>query len=372
MVYSEAMLIVFYMLPVITFLAVLALIPVARWLAVRCGFVDEPGGRKKHEGAVPPIGGLVVFPVFMLMLLFLGVSTQPATLWFFAALSLLLVTGALDDRFHVPPRIKFIMQWLAAFIIVVPGQIYVVDLGNLLGFGDIAFGKWSAYIFAIVATVLLINAINLMDGLDGLAGGFGAIFFVLMALCYALSTIYAASIVCLAFAGAIGGFLVFNMRHRWRRKASVFLGDSGSLALGLSLAYFSIESAQWGLGGQIDMGHRVTTPVTIAWILALPIYDTCGQFARRVREGRHPFDPDDNHFHHHFIHAGFSVGQATAIILMLVTCGGLIGIGGVLVGVPDYVLGWLWTVLLFAHIYMSMRPDRFQLLLSRLRERVAL
>ncbi|MCB9990774.1 MAG: undecaprenyl/decaprenyl-phosphate alpha-N-acetylglucosaminyl 1-phosphate transferase [Rhodospirillales bacterium] len=341
----------------IAFAAVAALLPFVRRAAVRFGLVDNPGGRKKHEGVVPLAGGLVIFPVFMILV----AALQPD--WsiygpYFMALALLLVTGALDDKRGVPAWIKFAVQFIAAFLIVLPGQAQIIMLGDLFGFGRFGLNFMSIP-FSVVAVVLLINAINLMDGLDGLSGGKGFIVMLgLAAACIVYGTVDALLPIA-ALMGALGGFLLYNMRHPFRQKASVFIGDSGSLALGLSIAWFCIHLAK-GF-------DPVIQPISVAWLLALPIYDTCGQFARRVSQGRHPFDADHDHFHHHFIYAGFPVGQATAIILLISAGFGLIGLGGMWLGLPEAVLTYPWIALLFVHIYMSMRPHRFRRLMAKLR-----
>jgi UDP-GlcNAc:undecaprenyl-phosphate GlcNAc-1-phosphate transferase len=155
---------------------------------------------------------------------------------------------------------------------------------------------------------------------------------------------------------ALLGFLVFNMRNPLRRKAMVFLGDAGSMSLGLTLAWFGM-----GLGRGAD---PILAPIAVAWILALPIMDTCAQFARRVAQGRHPFSADRNHFHNHFVNAGVSVGRATAVITLIGFLLGLIGVGGMLAGVPEPILAYGWIATLFLHIYMSLRPHRFRRIVS--------
>ncbi len=340
-----------------SFAFVALLVLPARKVAMRVGLVDRPGGRKKHEGAVPVIGGLVVFPVFMALTAVSGIDWS--VYWaYFAALVLMLGLGVLDDRSAVSAKIKFGVQFVAAALIVVPGQAQVIMLGDLFGFGRFGLNFLSIP-FSMVAVVLLINAVNLMDGLDGLAGGKGFIIMAwLVAACLAQGA-SGAMLPPLILMGALGGFLLYNMRHPLQARASVFLGDSGSLALGLSLAWFAI----WLAKGE----SPVVQPISVAWLLALPIYDTCGQFARRVSQGRHPFDADHDHFHHHFIYAGFPVGQATLILLSITFVCGLIGIGGMWIGLPEAALTYPWIALLFVHIYMSMRPHRFRRLVARLR-----
>jgi UDP-GlcNAc:undecaprenyl-phosphate GlcNAc-1-phosphate transferase len=332
----------------ISFLAVLAAIPLLCSLASKMEFFDRPGGRKRHERAIPPVGGLAVFPVLIIMLSLSGVNSSEA--WFFAALILLLVTGGVDDGYPLPAWLKLAVQIIAAFLLVVPGGLRIYELGDLFGSGLLWTG-WMAIPFSIISVVLMINAINLIDGLDGLAGGLGLIIVAWLGICSFNAGSLDGESRTVVLAGALAGFLVYNLRHRFRKRASVFLGNSGSLALGLTLAWLTIGLSQ-GEGA-------VIRPISVAWLLALPIYDICGQFARRISLGRHPFDPDRHHFHHHFLYAGLSDGQATAVILGISFFMGLVGVGGIWIGIPEYYLTYIWILLLLIHIYLSMRPLRY-------------
>ena len=336
--------------PILAFITVLGGVPLAAHLAVRTGFVDAPGGRKDHAGLVPPIGGLVIFPVFAALAYASG-AVDSSFLAFVCGLGVILCAGAMDDRFSISPRWKFVAQFMAAFLIVIWGGARVGSLGNLLGFGDIWLG-WFDIPFSVIATVLLINAVNLIDGLDGLAGGksFVALGWVLVAAI--LGGAHDGAVQLAVMLAALAVFLVYNMRHPWRTRASVFLGDSGSMALGLSLAWFCITLAKPGAG--------VIQPIAIAWILALPIIDTCAQFARRVSQGRSPFSADRNHFHHHFVNAGISVGWTVVVLALIGVATGAVGVGGMVLGVPEPVLSYLWIIMLLAHIYISLRPRRFR------------
>ncbi|MCB9989659.1 MAG: undecaprenyl/decaprenyl-phosphate alpha-N-acetylglucosaminyl 1-phosphate transferase [Rhodospirillales bacterium] len=337
--------------PALAFILVVVIMPLAMRMAKVTGFIDVPGGRKKHEQPVPPVGGLVLFPVFVIMAALAG-SAFPGFSALCMAIVILLATGALDDRFGVPAWTKFMVQFVAAFLIVVPGQASVAGLGNMFGFGEVWLGFMTVP-FAIIATVLLINAVNLMDGLDGLAGGKGLIVMFWLAVGCVLSgeTGFLAPI--LVLMGCLSGFLVYNLRHPFRKRASVFLGDAGSLALGAALAWFSIHLARFGHGEIIE-------PIAVAWVLALPIFDTCAQFARRMGEGRHPFDADHHHFHHHFINEGVEMAHSTAVILILAFITGLIGVLGTRLGVPLPFLTYTWIVLLFVHMFLSRQPHRIQ------------
>jgi|JI10StandDraft_1071094.scaffolds.fasta_scaffold132443_2 UDP-GlcNAc:undecaprenyl-phosphate GlcNAc-1-phosphate transferase len=333
------------------------IVPFACRLAHRFDFLDRPGGRKKHDDDIPPVGGLVIFPVFIALAVVAGLGSS--SFWAFAAaIGLLMTVGALDDRYNLSPRVKFLAQFGAAFIIVLLGGVRVQGMGDIFGFGELWMG-WMAVPFTVIAIVLLINALNLMDGLDGLAGGLGFVvcFWLLVCALAAGDTRHATLLAVMM--GALAGFLFHNMRHPWRARARIFLGDAGSLSLGLTLAWFAIDMA----------GHPDTAtmmPMTVAWLLALPIMDTCGQFARRVSQGRHPFSPDHNHFHHHFVTAGVSVRQATTAILLIVFFYGVFAATIQFAGWPQALLTYPWIILLFAHMFMSVRPRRFRKLIQRL------
>lgn len=349
---------VFILAPLAGLLAVLILLPFARDRAARLGFLDAPGGRKQHERPVPPIGGLIIFSVFMAAGAMAGFDF--AVYWpLYAALVLLLGLGTLDDRGEVRAVIKFGLQFLAAFLIVGPGGAELVTLGNLFGHGAVEMG-WFNWPLSLFCVVLLINSINLMDGLDGLAAGksFVAMIWLLVACWFAQE--WSAFLAISILAACVAGFLYYNMRHPWRKKASVFLGDAGSMSLGLALAWFCIHLGQ--------EPHKVLEPVSVAWIIALPVMDACGQFFRRMKEGRHPFSPDRGHFHHHFVDAGIPVEVATPIILMIGFLFGAFGYAGLQIGIHPMVLSFGWVALLALHMAISLKPEKFRNFLKKIYE----
>jgi UDP-GlcNAc:undecaprenyl-phosphate/decaprenyl-phosphate GlcNAc-1-phosphate transferase len=338
------------------FIVVLVLIPPARLLAMRIGLVDEPDDeRKHHDDAVPPIGGLIILPVFMAAVILMGgeINTYGVL---FITLIMLLVVGAIDDMMPLHPWFKFAVQILAATLVVVFGGARIYTLGDMFGFGEVSLG-WMSIPFSIAAVALLVNSINLMDGLDGLAAGKSFVVLGWLVLACFVGHEPRAAMMMIPLLGALTGFLFYNMRHPMREKASVFLGDAGSMGLGLVLAWFCVTLSQ--------EEEPVIMPISIAWIVALPVIDACGQFYRRVREGRHPFSPDRGHFHHHFIHAGVPVGKSTAMILLLGFVLGGIGYFSILAGVPPVIMTLGWLVLLFSHMAVSERAEHYIRLFSR-------
>jgi UDP-GlcNAc:undecaprenyl-phosphate GlcNAc-1-phosphate transferase len=235
--------------PLIGFTLVVLLVMPFRKLARIVGIVDKPGGRKQHDKAIPPIGGLIVFTIFMILGVFSGVVDLHIYWPLYFSLIVLLVSGALDDQFFIPAKLKFLIHILSACIIAFWGNVQAAYLGNLFGFGDVWTGFMS-YPFTLIAIVLLINAINLIDGMDGLAGGASsAMFFWFVVACLGSGS-YGQASVLLLLIGCLCGFLVFNMRNPWRRKASLFLGDAGSMSIGLVVAWFAVLLAR-GPGSQL-------------------------------------------------------------------------------------------------------------------------
>ena len=333
-----------YLFPVAAFLLTAIALYGGRRLALRCGFADKPGGRKKHDAPVPPIGGLVILPVFVGISWLAGLeSIVPWPL--VGGLAMLLVMGALDDARAIKPAIKFaIMLWTACFVVIF-GDAQIGKLGNLFGFGMVELG-WLSKAFTIMSLVLLMNAINMMDGVDGLAGGFCALVaFWMMVVCVGAGASFWALAILLA---TLLGFLLFNMRAPWRKSASVFLGDSGSLCLGLLLGWFCIRLTQGG-GAPLQ-------PVTVIWIIALPVMDAFALFIARSIRGLHPFNADRRHLHHRLIDAGLSQGQTTLVMLAIIAVMAMTGFMAQVYDIPPVVLFGLWMVLFIIHTAGLMHP----------------
>lgn len=322
--------------------ATAALIQFFRSHAVGLGLVDEPGGRKQHHGAVPLVGGLGMFGgllVAALIALAIG-SFQPRHAAFYAAISLLVLTGYIDDRHELRARTRFVLQSIAALIMVYGGDIRLVNLGDLFGFGDVTTGVLAVPL-TVFAVLGVINAMNMIDGVDGLAGGVALI----------------ALLVFSAFAGAAGqlhqtlllpliavvvGFMIFNLRTPWRPQALVFMGDAGSVLLGFALAWYAVNLAEV---------RQVFTPITAVWILAIPLMDTISLMIRRVLRGRSPFEADREHLHHILLRAGFTPFQTVIIVYALSLMLAGIGVAGWWLGLPEYVMFYAFMVVFALYLY---------------------
>ncbi len=346
----------FIIYPLAAFLLVIFLAMPFRKLARLLGIVDVPDNRKQHAKAIPPIGGLIIFTVFMIFGVLSGIVDLQKYWPLYMALVVLLVSGAIDDQLSIPAKIKFLIHLFVACLIAFTGNVQAAYLGDLFGFGVVWTG-WMSYPFTIIAIVLLINAMNLIDGMDGLAGGVSVVVFFWFMVASIIAGWFSYAHVIALLIACILGFLWFNMRNPWRRKASLFLGDAGSMSLGLCIAWFAVLLAR--------SEAAPLEPISVAWIIGFPIFDTCAQFYRRVRAGKSPFDPDRGHFHHHFIEAGVPVHRASIVIIAIVAIMGAIGYGGIAIGLPPVVLTVFWVLLLFAHIAVSAKPERYVTIIKK-------
>jgi len=312
-------------------------------IALRIGLADLPGGRKQHQGAVPVTGGLAMFAGFAAAALASGLVSGP-TLALVSAFGLLVAGGAADDMKDISPRVKFVLQLAAALFMTSWAGVQVTLLGNLLGFGPTHLYGW-AIPFSIVCALGVINAINMIDGLDGAAGGVTLVATLWLASCAAAQGLGVQCVLLLMLAAAIAGFLMWNLRAPGRTQAAVFMGDAGSMMLGMALCWFSIDLTQ-GEG-------RTLPPMTCVWMLAVPLLDMARVMYLRLRRGRSMFEADRGHFHHLLLARGHSVAATAWILIGATALTGAIGVGAWKLGLPDWVMFYAFLALLVALLWLA-------------------
>lgn len=290
---------------IITLLVVVALRPIA----ISIKLVDRPGGRKTHHGEVPVIGGIAMF---IGIAAGFGLLHQPipyvGPLLF--ALFLMVLVGALDDRFQLSPWSRLPFQAVAAAILVIGTDTQLTSLGDPFGLGEIVLGHWSGHAVAIILLMAYINAFNMLDGMDGLAGMVAAVGFAAFGyLASNAGLIYSPHVAGLVVAAVIA-FLIFNAPILTNRRLRCFMGDAGSTFLGLGLGWIALRATQ-------SAGELNASPVTALWLSALPLYELFWTFGRRLSRGRSPFNPDAEHFHHKMIRGGLTVRAAFLLFLLL-------------------------------------------------------
>lgn len=341
----------FYISFVVAASMVLLLYPIAS----KVGLMDSPGGRKHHEGCIPLVGGLAIYVGF-LMAAFLSVDILPAYRGLLSASMLIIIIGLLDDFHELTAKPRFAAQAGAGLLLVFVGERVLLDLGGILSADVLELG-WLAVPFTVFAVVGSINAINMIDGIDGLAGSVSMVILLMFLSVILISGDYNDLPILLAMLGGLAGFLLFNLPMRWNRRFKVFLGDTGSMFLGLVLVWCSIKYTQ----GE----HQIIAPVTALWFMAYPLMDTVAIMFRRILKRRSPFSPDRDHLHHILQHAGLSVPKSLLVIVILNVAFGLIGISGHLLTIPQNVMFFVFLVMFSLYFYVMLHAWRVMKLVRK-------
>lgn len=337
---------------------VAVLIHLLRPVALRVALVDDPGGRKMHEGSIPLVGGVAIVLAFALSsLIFVPIIAPYRPM--FVGLALLVIIGVMDDLHELAPRNKLAHQLIAAVLMTSWGGNYLHDLGLLWGDRLIDLMDWGIP-FTLFAAVSVINAYNMSDGVDGLAGGWALITFAMMAYLGLLTGQQTLVSFSLILVGCLAGFLIFNLRHPWRQRAAVFLGDAGSMAIGFLVVWFSVELTQPTAAPALRV-----PPVVMLWVAGLALVDMFAVTTRRMSKRRNPLHPDRTHLHHVLLRIGFSDRRVVFFLMMVNALLGLIGIGGWLIGVSEFVLFLTFLALAASYLYAASHAWR----LSRIARR---
>lgn len=289
----------------------LAVTPLVRLVGSRLGIVAHSGGRNVHKGSVPRIGGAAIFTGFIAAVLvrYLGErlwSWPPAltllgepVLGVLGGLTLMFAVGLLDDVVDLTPGQKAVGQIVAGAIAFAAG-VRIDFVGNPMGGGLLLLGVLSLPV-TLFWMVGFANVVNLIDGLDGLAAGVTAIAAVSLLVLAEETNQPLAAVLAAALVGACIGFLRFNFHP-----ASIFMGDSGALFLGFSLACIALL-------GVMKSVAAITLVVPLL-ILGVPVFDTFSAIVRRRRQGRPFHEADKGHIHHRLLGRGFSQRQTVLII----------------------------------------------------------
>jgi UDP-GlcNAc:undecaprenyl-phosphate GlcNAc-1-phosphate transferase len=284
-------------------------VPALIQVAIKKRLFDIPiESRKVHKKIIPNLGGVAIFSGFMFtQQLFIQNSIIPALNQVLMCGSILFMLGLKDDIIGLSPFKKFIGQFASAFIIVIIGDIRIMNLQGVFSFEELNYTfSLSLTIFVVVG---IINAFNLIDGVDGLAGLLGLIMSLTFAYLFYNANETDWSYLATSLAGAIGGFLIFNIPP-----ARIFMGDSGSLMLGFFAAIMGIHFVNIAGQKSINLGFTVVSSSIglILSLLIIPIFDTARVFILRILNNSSPFKADRNHLHHRLLSIGFSHLQVTA------------------------------------------------------------
>lgn len=298
---------------VVALVASLAVFPWALKFARRHGIVDNPNARKLQRVPVPVFGGVVVYSGIII-----GGIVLSLFMWNWVMLvglvgmTIMMMIGMWDDIKDISATLRLLIEIVLVSAFIALTGVYIDDFHGLFGIN--ALEPWFAIPFSIFAGVGLINAVNLIDGVDGYSSGYGMMACSCFGICY--WTVWSPTMVCMNLV-VIGSLLPFFMHNVFGQKSRMFIGDGGTLMLGMWMtvcAFYALSSTQQ-CDKLADQGLSLTAFALS--VLCIPVFDTVRVMTMRILRGKSPFSPDKTHLHHLFIDMGFShLGAALFIIFI--------------------------------------------------------
>ena len=284
----------------LAFLITLIVIPAIITVAKVKKLYDVPDDKRKlHKEPIPSLGGLGMFIglIFSILLTINFSAEAPEFQYYIAAFLLIFFLGIKDDIIIISPVKKFIGQLVTAAILVYKAKLIITNMDGFLGIHQL--NTVCSYLLTVFSLVVIINAFNLIDGVDGLAGSLGLISSLVFGTFFLINNNIPYAVLGFTFAGSLIAFLIYNFHP-----ASIFMGDTGSLMVGLVNSILVIKFIETG-------GHYSSYPVAASpaigfGILLVPLMDTLRVFAIRIMNRRSPFKPDRNHVHHLLLNYGFN------------------------------------------------------------------
>lgn len=334
---------------IIAFIFTFATTPVVRRLAYKIGAVDIPKDKRRvHKRPTPRIGGLAILFGFLVAVMSFNDDWSKSTIAILIGVAILGVLGIIDDCKELDAKLKFVVQIIAALIVVLYGDIRISVFSNPNVFSENPFlilPPWASTIITVLWIVFMTNAVNFIDGLDGLAAGVSAI--MSMSLVFIAMTYheYTIAIMGVALMGSCFGFLPFNFNP-----AKIFMGDTGSTFLGFMLAVLSVQ-------GMFKSYAVISFAVPIL-MLGLPLFDASFAMVRRVLNGKSPMVADRGHLHHRLYDMGFSQKQT---VFILYAISGVLGITAILLAEQRFLRAMLLliSVLIFLLIATMFGKNSF-------------
>lgn len=269
----------------------------------------DPNARSSHQLPVPTLGGVAIYAALLLSLTIWGAISQFDGLQYvIGALTLTFFTGLKDDMLVIAPGKKLTSQLLASGLIILGADLHLESFYGILGIGAIPY--WFSLPFTLFIFVVITNAYNLIDGIDGLASTLGIIAASLFGVWFMVAGQTNYAILAFSMVGALVGFI----RYNFSKKQKIFLGDTGSLIIGLLCATMALQFIK--MNGHVVNTHYYlhNAPLIAMAVLSIPLFDTLRVFIVRIYRKQSPFYADRNHIHHLLIDINFSHKSATLVL----------------------------------------------------------
>ena len=284
-------------------------IPKLIYFAQKLKLLDQAGERSSHKVSTPFFGGIAIFTGIICSLLFWTDDFENIQ-YILVSILIVFIVGLIDDLRAISAFKKLIGQILAILVLVFSSDLQIDNMHGVLGVYELPV--WASVSFTVFVVIVIINGFNLIDGIDGLAGGIGLI----SSLCFGLINLSMDQIdialIAFTLSGALIGFLKFNLFP-----AKIFMGDTGSLVVGMILSILAINCIKYGLVNE-NYSQPNIGPLLAISLLAIPLFDSLRVFVVRAVKGRGPLKAGRDHVHHTLIDLGIG-HKKTSLILFTVS-----------------------------------------------------
>nr|WP_287937377.1 MraY family glycosyltransferase [Algoriphagus sp.] len=285
---------------------------------------DTPGGRKIHKKFTPSMGGIAFMLATYVALAIWGWQYPlPDIRYLLGAIALMFFVGFRDDMVELNPKHKILGQLISVVLVVVVSDIRIKEFHGFLGIEELPLVV--SYVFSSFVLLALTNAFNLVDGLDGLAGTIAIISLSLLSAWFYVQGLESYALLSFTLLGGILSFMVFN----WH-PAKIFMGDTGSLALGFSIGSLILAFMEYNSALPAGALLKIEPSFTMGIVLLIyPLYDMARVFARRISKGKHPMSADKSHVHHFLLRSGLKHNQVALLLglIQVVLIGLVLGMG---------------------------------------------
>lgn len=287
-------------------------IPPIIQIALEKNLCDQPDERRSHKVPTPSLGGIAMFAGILFSLVLWTPQMAFGDLqYIFCSFILIFLIGTKDDISPVSAIKKMGAQFIATVILVFKSNIRLTSLHGLFGWHN-ALPDWWSVVLSIFTIIVIMNAFNLIDGINGLAGSVVALITGTLGCWFWLIDEMAYTVLAFSTAGAVLSFLRYNLTP-----ARIFMGDTGSLILGMICAILIIRFIEFNAGASSTSAYLFNSvPVVAIGIMIIPLFDTFRVFVTRAIRGQSPLKADRRHIHHLLIDFGFSHTQATGILML--------------------------------------------------------
>lgn len=302
-----------------SFVVVLYSTPALIKVAILKNLIDLPSEERKiHKRAIPTIGGIIIYAatLFSFSLWYNIEELHEYSLIYesvkefqilIATSLVLFFVGVKDDIIGTAPVKKLFAHVVVGLILILMGHVRITGLHGVFGVEEIP--DWGSIFLSLFTYIVVVNAMNLIDGVDGLAAGVGFLATVFFGTWFVFANEYTLASLSFALAGSLLGFLVFNFSP-----AKIFMGDSGSLIIGMFIYVLSAELIEYPADRLDNFWVNVSNPIFAIAALIYPLTDTLRVFIIRALKGQSPFSADRNHLHHRLIDCGYSHTKTVIII----------------------------------------------------------